>query len=180
MFKIVKYFIFCLIIQGCTAEGCAPTAEPMPPAGEYNASVFFTGGGFCINEFSDFDLDLKVFAPGTDGKTTLAWTNIEPNSNDPKTVSSDPSNSLQPFKINGSNTSNTNPMQIRVPEAGSFTIQVTMTAKKCIKCCTCFGKGGKAILTGKSTQTKNLGIPIEIIMQHQNTSEGCPLNGCCL
>jgi len=180
MFKIIKYIVFCVIIQGCTAEGCGePTEQPMPPAGQYNASVFFSGGGFCRDEISDFDLDLKVFAPGANGLTTIAWTNNEPNSNDPKLVKSDPSNSFSPFQINGVNTSNTTPMAIRVPESGPFTIQVTMTAKKCLKCCNCFGKGGKAILTGNSIETSNRGVPIEIIMQHDTGSSGCPFENCC-
>lgn len=167
-----------MVIHGCTADGCMPTQEPMPPAGQYNASIYFSGGGFCSGEKSDFDLDVKVFAPGTNGLTTLAWTNNEPGATDPKIVSTNPTAGFSPFKINGTDNNNTNPLLIRVPESGPFTIQVTMTAKSCLKCCVCFGKGGKAILKGNSMQSSNRGVPIEITMQH-DTFDGCPLVNCC-
>jgi len=178
MLKLLKYLIFCLVIHGCTADGCMPTQEPMPPAGQYNSSIYFDGGGFCSNEKSDFDLDIKVFAPGNNGLTTIAWTNKEPGATDAKIVKTDPSIGFSRFKINGNDNNNVNPLQIRVPTSGPFNIQVTMTSKSCLKCCVCFGKGGKAILTGSSMETSNSGNPIRIEMQHDPLS-GCPFADCC-
>lgn len=169
-YAFLALFVVSISIVSILNSSCGEGGSGSPPA---KTCIWFSGGGFCTPPWENGSpaYDAVITITNTKGEVIASKTQVVK-------AQRDHLDQFQYANSDGTLIQNTNCIEIDVPASGAFNVEVSFVSKTCLKCCQCFGNGGKATLTGSSMQTSNDGLPIEIILNH-DTISGCPIEKCC-